>query len=149
MPKQRQHDGGAGEEDGFAGGAAGDLDRVVLGVAAPPFLAVAGDDEQGVVDADGESDHRDHVDDEEGEVHHPAEQGGQADGDDDGDDGEHDRDAGDDEGAEDDDEDHEGGEQPQPLALDQVALGEFGELVVRRRRRRPSGPARRPRPAAR
>ena len=32
MPEQRQHDGAAGEEDGFAGGAAGDLDRLVLGV---------------------------------------------------------------------------------------------------------------------
>ena len=54
------------EENRFAGGATCDLDRLVLGVAASPLFTVALDDEEGVVDPNRESNHRDHVGNKEG-----------------------------------------------------------------------------------
>ena len=55
--EQRDHDGGAGEEHRPAGGVDGDRDRLAHGVAGVELLAVAGDDQQRVVDADAEADH--------------------------------------------------------------------------------------------
>ena len=48
----------AGEDDRPAGGGQRATDRVLDGVALGELLAVAGDDEQGVVDPDAEADHR-------------------------------------------------------------------------------------------
>ena len=84
---------------------AGRGDGVDLVEAAVPLLAVAGDDEERVVDADREAHHRDHVGDEERELEGLAEQGGDADGNDDREDAEEERHSGRDERAEDEDQD--------------------------------------------
>ena len=55
--EQRDDDGGAGEQHRAPGGVDGDGDRLAHGVAGVELLAVAGDDQQRVVDADAEADH--------------------------------------------------------------------------------------------
>ena len=128
--EQGEDDGHAGEEDRAGGGAAGELDRVELGPAAPPLLAVALDDEEGVVDADREADHRDHVGDEEREVEEDAQDGGQAEGDEDADDRQGQRQDRRQQGGEDDDQDEEGDHPADRLAGGQVLLGDGVELFV-------------------
>ena len=60
-PRERDDHRDPGEEHRPAGRVAGGDDRVHLRDAARPLLAEALDDEERVVDADGEADHRDHV----------------------------------------------------------------------------------------
>ena len=68
--EQRDDDGGAGEEDCAPGGVHRQLDaRLDVAAVLAVGVAVAGDDEEGVVDADAEADHQrqlggevDHVD---------------------------------------------------------------------------------------
>ena len=55
--EQRDDDGGAGEQDRPAGGVERDADRLADRVAGVELLAVAGDDQQCVVDADTQADH--------------------------------------------------------------------------------------------
>ena len=59
-----EHDGERGQEDGLARGGHGVLDRLDGVLALDPLLPVAADDEEAVVDADGEADHH-------REVHRP------------------------------------------------------------------------------
>src|SRR5690606_8820276 len=113
---QRDDHGEAGEDDGAAGGGQGLADRLVHVVALGELVAVAGEDEQGVVDADGEAEHGAQRGGDRGDVH-PGGQRDQrqhrhADADDRGDD----RDEGGDQGAEDDREDDQGGDDAEDLA---------------------------------
>ena len=62
-------DGGAGEQHGLAGGGVGGAGGVLDAHAVVEVLAVAGDDEQRVVDADAEADHRAEDQRELGDVH--------------------------------------------------------------------------------
>ncbi len=94
------------------------------------LLAVAGDDEQRVVDADGEAHHRDDVGDEERELENLAEQRGDADGDEDREDAENERHAGRNERPEDEDEHEQGDRYPEGLAALEVVLGLGLELVA-------------------
>ena len=82
--RERQHDDEAGEEDRSTGGAPSAFKGVDLVPAAQLLLAIARDDEEGVVDADGQADHGDHVGHEERQLHDLADDGGQAEGDEDG-----------------------------------------------------------------
>ncbi len=66
---EREHDCEGGEEHRLAGGGQRVLDRGDRVLAFDPFLSVAADDEQAVVDADGETDHH-------REVHRPHRQRG-------------------------------------------------------------------------
>ena len=72
--EQRDDDGGAGEHHRPAGGVHRDADRLADVVAGVQLLAVAGDDEQRVVDADAEADH--HADErrEVGDLHEVADE---------------------------------------------------------------------------
>ncbi len=54
---QRDDDGGAGEQHRTTRGVDGDADRLAHRVTGVQLLAIAGDDEQRVVDADAEADH--------------------------------------------------------------------------------------------
>ncbi len=96
----------------------------------PPLLAVALDDEEGVVDPDRQPDHRDHVDDEEGEREQLPDHRRQPDGDPDRDQGKHDRHAGGNQGTEDDDQDQQRHREPDPLGGPQVGFGGGRELLV-------------------
>ena len=117
-------------EDGAAGCGAGGADGVLLLEAAVPLLPVAGDDEQRVVDADGQADHRDDVGDEEGELEPLPENGGDAEGDDDGEDAEHQWHEGGHHGAEDEQQHDEGDGHADRLSGLQVLLGDLLELVL-------------------
>ena len=114
-----------------------------------PLLAVAGDDEQHVVDADREAHHRDHVRHEERQLEDLADERGQRQRDDDRDARQHQRQQGRDERAEHDQQDHERDRDADRLAAsDEVASrrpsGRRGRSTpVRRRARR----GRRGRPA--
>ena len=72
MPEQRDDDGRAGEHDRPARGVHGDADRLADVVAGVELLAVAGDDEQRVVDADAEADHQADERREVGDLHEVA-----------------------------------------------------------------------------
>ena len=91
--EQADHHGAPGEEHRTTGCRAGANDRVVLLMAAQPFLAVALDDEQRVVDPDGGPDGGDHVHDDEGEIESLADEEGDPERDDDRNQGDDDRDA--------------------------------------------------------
>ncbi len=58
--EQRDDDGDAGEHHGAAAGVDRGHHRVLDACATFEILSVAGDDEQRVVDADAQADHRDH-----------------------------------------------------------------------------------------
>jgi hypothetical protein len=76
--EQGDHDGAAGEEHGAAGGADRDRDRL-LDVAAVGAVGVAeaGDDKEGVIDADAEPDHERELLREVGRVDHVRQRGDQ------------------------------------------------------------------------
>src|SRR5690606_39580866 len=93
------------EAAGLAGGGASALDGVDLGGAVATLLTVALEQEQRVVDADSETDHRDEHHAGFVHDHDAADDLGKAGRGDDGDDTEDEREAGRDEGAEDDDQD--------------------------------------------
>jgi hypothetical protein len=73
--EQRDHHGGAGEQHGPPGGVERDGHRLAHGVAVVELLAVAGDDEQRVVDADAQPDHHAQERGEVGDGHEVAEDG--------------------------------------------------------------------------
>ena len=132
-------DGGAGEEHGLAGGGDGGAGGVGDAHALVEVLAVPGDDEQGVVDADAEADHGAEDERELGDV----QEGGQdADGggtDEDAQQRGDDREAHGHHGAEGDEQHDDGDGDADQLAARRVLgqLGEgAGELDLRRRRRR-------------
>ncbi len=79
QPEQRDDDGRTREQHGPAGGVDGRGDRVLGFHPLVQVLAIAGDDEQRVVDTDPEPDHRGHLRREVRHVLEPAEQGGQRD----------------------------------------------------------------------
>ena len=131
QPEQGYDERAAGEQDGLAAGAAGGDDRVDLVAAGLPLLAVPGEHEEAVVDAQREPHRGDHVDDEEGQGGELAEDRGDRDGHDDGQDGDaHGEERGH-QGAEDQDQhDHRGGQPELQLPVGQVGLRELGEVVV-------------------
>ncbi len=98
------------------------------------LLPVTGNDEQRVVDADRQPDHRDHVGDEEAEVEELADQCGQPHGDGDGDDSEDDRDHTGDHRAKDPYQDHEGDPDSDGLPQSEVLFGNSIEVVHQCRR---------------
>ena len=116
------------KEDGACGGAARDGDRVDLLAPAPPLLAEARDDEQRVVDADREADHRRHVLREEVQVVAAGDHGRPGHREDDRADREDDREEGGDHRAEDDHQDREGNRRPEQLALLEVLLTLLDEV---------------------
>ncbi len=127
-PEESEHHGEAAEEDRAARGAARATDRLELLEALLPLFAVARDDEQRVVDADRQADHRDHVLHEHVEVEQLADERDQAERDTDreqahqeGQDRRHDR-------AEHDDQDDQGDEQADRLRLLHVLIGELHEV---------------------
>ena len=71
--EDRDHDGRAGEQHGLPGGGVGSPGRVLDAHALVQMLAVAGDDEQRVVDADAEADHHAQDQRELGHVHEGGE----------------------------------------------------------------------------
>jgi hypothetical protein len=99
-----------------------------------PFLPVPGHDEEGVVDPDGEPDHRDHVLHEEREVDHEACQGRGPHRDHDREGREDERDEARDHGAEDDEQHDQRHDRTDALALRDVFLDDLVELVEERRR---------------
>ncbi len=73
--EQRDDHRESGEHDGAAGGVERDHCRLLRTVAGSEPFSIAGDDEQGVVDADAEADHRAERDREVGHRHHVGQQG--------------------------------------------------------------------------
>jgi len=100
-------------------------------VAAPAFFTVAGDNKQRVVDANGETNHRDHVDDIEREVGEAAHNGGQTERDDDRRDCQDEWHADGDQRAEDDDQDQNRQRHGKRLGLVQVLGRDIVERLVR------------------
>ena len=132
--EQRQHDRDPAEQHRLARGRTGATDRVELLEPAGALLAVARDDEQGIVDADREADHRDDLGDDEREVEREADQGGSPQRGGDRHDAEHDRDQPGHDRAEHEHHDDEGHEDADRLALLQPFLREGDDLVLQRRR---------------
>ena len=97
---ERGDDGATGDQDGVAGRGRRDLDGVEGGPAAGPFLALALEVEERVVDADRHPDEHDHAGDGGLGVHEVGQGRGDADGGRDAGGGEEHRDAGGDEGPE-------------------------------------------------
>jgi hypothetical protein len=97
----------------------------------PALLAEAADDEEGVVDAEGEAHPSEHVDDEERDLPHLPDDSHERERDDDRDDREHDRDHRADDGTEDEQEhDERRGQPEEELAFLQVLAREREEVVV-------------------
>ena len=109
---------------------AGASDRFQLVETACPFLPIAGDDEQRIVDADRETDHRDDVGDEEREIEGHADQSGDPERDRDRHHREDDRDQRGDDRPEHEHQHHEGDRQTDRLALLEPLLGEPDEVVL-------------------
>ena len=122
--EQRDHDGDAGEDDRAARGTHGLVDRVHDAGPACERRAVAGHDQERVVDADADADHRRDLT---GEVGCVDERGPEGDG---GERHEDARDRGDDrkshrdDGAEREQQDHHGGEETEELGRRHLAVGE-------------------------
>ena len=119
---ERDRDRHAREEDRAAGRRARGRDRVDLLAAEAPLLAEALHDEERVVDADRETDHRDDEDDEVGHLHHVADQRRGARRHEDREQREHDRQPGRHRCAEHDEQDHERHDDPDHLALLRASL---------------------------
>ena len=97
------------------------------------FLAVAGDDEQGIVDPEREPHPREHVDEEDGELEVLREQRAQTEGDDDRDDRHQERHEPGHDRAEDEQQDDQRGREPElELPVLEVLLREEVEVVVER-----------------
>jgi hypothetical protein len=121
--EQRDQDGPAGEQHGPARGP-GRLGHRPLGAAALGERApVAGDDEQRVVDAHADADHRGQHRAPVGDVEEPGHQHGQAGADPQAAEGEHDGDAGGQRGAEGGEQDEQGQAEADALAAGLAALG--------------------------
>ena len=122
--------GDAREKHRAAGGLAGGDDRIHLHPPAAAFLAEAFDDEEGVIDADGEADHRDDVEGEAVYPEHFADRAREADSDEDAEHAEYDRHAGGGGRAEDDYENDERGRDADHLGGRKVLLEGFVEFLV-------------------
>jgi hypothetical protein len=129
---QREHDRRAREQHGAVGGGAGDGDGLADGQAGAALLAEARDDEQRVVDPDGEAHHHEHVHDDEVEDEHLADAGYDREGHDDARDRDADRHDRGRDAAEDDDQDEQREREPEQLAAHQVLLGGRAEVGVDR-----------------
>jgi hypothetical protein len=124
-------EGRAAEQHRAARGRARDSDRVELRLAFAALLAVPRDDEERVVDAEGEPHAREHVHDEHGEAERLRQHRRQPERDDDGHDRHEDRHEAGHDGAEDEQQDDEGCRQAElQLAGLQVVLREVIEVVV-------------------
>ena len=134
--------GAAGEEDGRAGRAHGGGQRLRVGLPGGAVLAVAGDDEQGVVDADAQPDHRADRRRGGGDVQAAGQQHDAAEPDGDGDQREHDRHEGGHDGAEGDEEDDERGEHADRLGARGLLLGVEERGVAAELGRQPVGAGR-------
>ena len=120
----------AAEEDGPARGRAGGADRRVLREPPRPLLAVAGDDEQRVVDPEREPHPGEHVHGEDGEVELEREQGHDPETDEDRDERHQHRDQAGDDGAEHEHQDDErSGQAERELAVLEVPLRQRVEVV--------------------
>jgi hypothetical protein len=102
-----EHEGAAAEEDGTARGRARRRDRIGRIATLRPLLPEARDDEERVVDAEGEAHPREHVHHEEGELPADADERREPEPDDDRDDGEQQRQGGGHDRAEDEQEDEQ------------------------------------------
>ena len=113
------------EGDREAGGR--ERERPRLRRLAPGFalLAVAGEDEERVVDGDADPDHRSHVGDKDRGLQLQREEVDQRPGDEDTDEAERQRQSRRGEGAEDDEEDDRDDREPGPLGLGEIFLGDF------------------------
>ena len=109
-------------------------DRVELLEALRPLLAIARDDEERVVDPDGEPHHHEHVHDEEGELEALPDQRRQAQRDDDRDEREHDRNERGDERAEDHEQHDQRDADAEHLTALEIFLGDLVEVDVGRER---------------
>ena len=116
------HDREAAEEDGAAGRCSGRRDSVGLGQPAAALLAIAADDEQRVVDAHREAQHRDDVRREHAHRVELPDQRDQAEREQDRDDAQQQRHAGRDQGAEHEDQHDEGRRHAEDLGLLEVGL---------------------------
>ena len=133
-PEHRDDERRAAEDDGAVRGAAGRGDRVGLLESLRPFLAVARDDEERVVDPEREAHPREHVHDEDRELELLREDRGEPERDDDRDDRHQQRDEPGDDGAEDEQQDDQRRREPElQLALLEILLREQVEVVVERR----------------
>ena len=130
---QRDDERAAAEEHRATGGGAGSRDRIFLRQPEPPLLAIAGDDEEGVVDPERQAHPREHVDDEHGERELERQERDEPERDDDREDRhQHGHEPGDN-GAEDEHEhDQRGGQAEGQLALLEVGLRLLAEVVVHR-----------------
>ena len=133
MPGHRDDDGEAGDDDGSTGGRPGEGDRVAHVGARRPLLARPADDEEGVVDADGEADEQDQalrvrVDGEDA----LARGGGEAEGDTDAAEAQDERHPGGDDRAEGDEEDEQGQRDADQLGLLEVLAERGVELLGHR-----------------
>ena len=125
QPGERDDDGHAGEHDGHPGRAHGRRARLPGVAAGPQLLAVAGEDEQRVVDRDADAEHRGHVRDEDRHLHRLREQVDDRARDRHGRDAERQRQRGGGQRAEDDEQDQQHDRQADELGLLEVALGEL------------------------
>ncbi len=123
QPEQRDDDRAPGEEHGAAGRVDGGDDRRPRLEALVQGRPVAGDDEQHVVDADADADHRRHLRGEVGDLEHVGEQGDAAEPDAEAEQGDEDREAGGEDGAEADEQDDEGDEEADALGAELRLLG--------------------------
>ena len=122
----------AGEQHRPACRGARDGDCVLARAAGTALLAVAGDDEQRVVDPDRQAHHHEHVDDDEVEDEPLTDAGDDGQRDDDARDRHSDRDDRRHDATEDDDQDEQREREPDDLAAREVLLGGAAEVLVDR-----------------
>ena len=132
MPAQREHDRRAGEQDGPVRGGTRDGDRVAEVAAGAALLAEARDDEQRVVDPDGQPHHHEHVHDDEVEDEGLADAGDDRQRDDDARDRDADRHHRGRDAAEDDDQDDQREREPEHLAAREVLVRRPADVLVDR-----------------
>ena len=122
--EQRDDDGDPGEQDRPSRGVEGDGDRLAHRVTGVQLLAVAGDDQERVVDADAEPDHDAEEGGEVGDRHHVAQQGDEGGADADAEEGDADGQPHGQHRAEGDDEDDDGEGEAEGLGRRLLELGE-------------------------
>ena len=128
----RDDDGDAGDHDGVTGGGSGNLDGLEPVGALGPFLPLAADVEQRVVDADRHADEQDDAGDRVARRDDVRGEGGESDGRCDRGQCQQQRHSGSDEGAERDEQDDQGERQADQLGLVQVTADGGAERLVER-----------------
>ena len=122
--------GAAGEDDGLTGGLDGTADRLLDRHATCEVLAVPGDEEEGVVDADTEADHAAQLGHPAGDLDQVGDERHRADAEGEAEQRERDREARGDDGSERDEQDQGGDDQPDQFAGPGLGLLEREEQVA-------------------